>query len=214
MAQKQLFPQPVTGNTDTVERHPLRLRSPTTPFQLWYTRTCSDLLAAPAGAAPWQPLVHWAKVQSNFLWCSPKDPVVYKNKATAFRSPQAGTGAALSERRSDGWKRTGGRRRSQQRCRSSPNQSARTTCNKETRMSNQFCLNILNCFVKISQSSPKLPAWIWKMHLRQNHSVIRDLRSGCCGNRWELSIFQFYSQTLRLQWQKKGRSRVFRWYFS
>lgn len=220
MAQKQLFPQPVTGNTDTVERHPLRLRSPTTPFQLWYTRTCSDLLAALAGAAPWQPLVHWAKVQSNFLWCSPEDPVVYKNKATALRSPQAGTGAALRERRSDGWKRTGGRQRSQQRCRSSPNQSARTTCNKET-ISKQFCLN--TCFLKISQSLPKLPAWIWKMHLKQKHSVKQDLRSGscACGNRWELNIFHFYSQTLekrlnvlRLQWQKKGRSRLFRWYFS
>lgn len=215
MAQKQLFPQPVTGNTDTVERHPLRLRSPTTPFQLWYTRTCLDLLAARAGAAPWQPLVHWAKVQSNFLWCSPEDPVVYKNKATALQSPQAGTGAALRERRSDEWKRTGGRQRSQQRCRSSPNQSARTTCNKET-MSKQFCLNTLNCFVKISQSSPKLPAWIWKMHLKQKHSVKQDLRSGscACGNRWELNIFHFYSQTLekrldvlRLQWQKKGRSK-------
>lgn len=192
MAQKQLFPQPVTGNTDTVERHPLRLRSLTKPFQLWYTQICSDLLAAPAGAAPWQPLVHWAKVQNNFLWCFPEDPIIYKNKATVLQSPQAGTGAALRERRSDGWKKTGGRQRSRQRCRSSPNQSARTTCNKET-MSQQFWLN---CFVKISKSSPKLPAWIWKNAFKV--SVKQDLRSGycACANRWEQNIFHFYSQAL------------------
>lgn len=195
MAQKQLFPQPVTGNTDTAERHPLRLRSPTTPFQIWYTRTCSDLLAAPAGAAPWQALVHRAKVQNNFQWCSPEDPGVYKSKATTLRSPQAGTGAALRERRSDGWKRTGGRQRSQQRCRSSPNQSARTTCNKET-TSKQFCFDTLNCIVK----NIPVPTKTARMNLKN----VLKAKTWCllgsqewllCTYRWKRNIFHFYSQT-------------------
>lgn len=128
----QQLPPPAAGNTGREGRRPLKPRSPSTASRPSHTHTCSRPRAAPAEAARWWPLGPTGTPRSSFPWRSPGGPGVYSSPARDHRPLPAWRGDGGRARGNDGWRRRGGRRRSRGRCRSIPNQSARTIW-KETR---------------------------------------------------------------------------------